>query len=75
MSNKPHLRPHQKTQQARPIIKLLVAILVILTIFAFGIALAASGRVAPHGRFIPLRGGRWLHELSNVDLLTSGPSD
>jgi len=55
MSNKPHLRPQQRKRQAKPITKLLVAIL-ILAIFALGIALAASGRVAPHGRFIPLCG-------------------
>lgn len=57
MSNKPHLRPRRKKQQASPTIRLLVAIL-ILAIFALAIALAATGRVVPHGRFILLRGGR-----------------
>lgn len=52
MSNKPHLRPHRKKQQASRTTRLIVAIL-ILAIFALGIALAASGRVTPHGRFIP----------------------
>ena len=52
MSNKPHLRPHQKKRQASQLTRLLVAIL-FLTIFALATALAATGRVAPHGRFIP----------------------
>jgi hypothetical protein len=56
MSNKPHLRPHQK-RQASQITRLLVAILFI-TIFALATALAATGRVVPHGRFIPLSGDR-----------------
>jgi hypothetical protein len=55
MSNKPHLRPHRKKRKASRITRLVVAIL-ILAIFALGIALAASGRVVPHGRFILLRG-------------------
>jgi hypothetical protein len=57
MSNKPHLRPHQKIRQAGRMTRLLVAIFFI-TLFALATALAASGRVAPHGRFIPLSRGR-----------------
>jgi hypothetical protein len=52
MSNKPHLRPHQKRRQASRITRLLVAMFFI-TLFALATALAASGRVLPHGRFIP----------------------
>jgi hypothetical protein len=51
MSNKPHLRPHQKEQQASRITRLLVAIL-ILAIFALGIALEATGHVVFRGRLI-----------------------
>ena len=52
MSNKPHLRPRKKKRQASHVIRLLVALLFI-TIFALATALAATGRVVPHGRFIP----------------------
>jgi len=56
MSNKPHLRPHPKKRQAGRITRLLVA-LFFVTLFALATALAATGRVAPHGRFIPLSAG------------------
>jgi hypothetical protein len=59
MSNKPHLRPHQKKRQASLVRRLLVAILV-LAIFAIAIALEVTGRVEFRGRLILLRGGRWL---------------
>ena len=55
MSNKPHLRPHQKKQQASWTTRLLVAIL-ILGIFALAIALEVTGRVEFRGRLILLRG-------------------
>ncbi len=51
MSNKPHLRPHQKKQQANQITRLVVAIL-ILAIFALGIALELTGRVVFRGRLM-----------------------
>ena len=50
MSNKAHLRPHQKRRQASRITRLLVVIL-ILAIFVLSIALATSGRGAPVARF------------------------
>jgi hypothetical protein len=50
MSNKAHLRPHQKKRQASSTTRLLVAIL-ILAIFVLGVVLAASGRFVPTGRF------------------------
>jgi hypothetical protein len=46
MSNKAHLRPHQKKRQASLITKLLVVILFI-AIFVLSITLASSGRGAP----------------------------
>jgi hypothetical protein len=49
MSNKPHLRPHQKKRQASQITGLLVAIF-ILAIFALAIALEATGHVVFRGR-------------------------
>jgi hypothetical protein len=55
MSNKPHLRPHQKRRQASQISRLLVGIL-ILAIFALVIALEVTGRVEFRGRLILLRG-------------------
>ena len=55
MSNKPHLRPHQKKRQASWITRLLVAIL-ILAIFTFAIALEVTGHVEFRGRLILLRG-------------------
>ena len=55
MSNKPHLRPHQKMQQASLTTRLLVAIL-ILGILALAIALEVTGRVEFRGRLILLRG-------------------
>jgi hypothetical protein len=54
MSNKPHLRPHQKEQHASRTTRLLVAILV-LGIFALLIALEVTGRVEFRGRLSPLR--------------------
>jgi hypothetical protein len=54
MSNKPHLRPHQKKRQASQMTRLLVAILII-TILALAIALEATGRVVFRGRLILLR--------------------
>jgi hypothetical protein len=59
MSNKPHLRPHQKKRQASQITRLLVVILIV-AIIALGIALEATGRVVFRGRLILLPGGRWL---------------
>jgi hypothetical protein len=55
MSNKPHLRPHQKKRHASRITGLLVAILIV-AIFAFVIALEATGHVVFRGRLILLRG-------------------
>jgi hypothetical protein len=49
MSNKPHLRPHQKRRQARPITRLLMGIL-ILAIFALVITLEATGHIEFRGR-------------------------
>lgn len=51
MSNKPHLHPHQKKQQARRTTRLLVAILV-LAVFALAIALEMTGHVVFRGRLI-----------------------
>jgi hypothetical protein len=51
MSNKPHLRPHQKKRQANQITTLVVAIL-ILAIFALGIALELTGHVVFRGRLM-----------------------
>ena len=62
MSNKPHLHPHQKKRQASQTTKLLMAIL-ILAIFALGIALELTGHVVFRGRLILLRGGRWLFDM------------
>lgn len=59
MSNKPHLRPHQKKQQASRATRLLVAILV-LAVLALAIALEMTGHVVFRGRLFLLRGGRWL---------------
>jgi hypothetical protein len=76
MSNKPHLRPHQKKRQASRITRLLVATLFI-TIFALATALAASGRVLPHGRFIPLSGAVGVNGDSGARpnrISSSGPS-
>jgi hypothetical protein len=56
MSNKPHLHPHQKKRQESQTTKLLMAIL-ILAIFALGIALELTGHVVFRGRLILLRGG------------------
>ena len=56
MSNKPHLRPHQEKRHASEITRLLMAIL-ILAIFALGIALELTGHVVFRGRLIFLRGG------------------
>jgi hypothetical protein len=56
MSNKPHLRPHQKKRQASRITGLLVVILIV-AIFALGIALEATGHVVFRGRLILLCGG------------------
>jgi hypothetical protein len=55
MSNKPHLRPHQKKRRASRITGLLVAILIV-AILALGIALEATGHVVFRGRLILLRG-------------------
>lgn len=65
MSNKPHLRPHQKRQQASPITRVLVVILIV-AIFALVIALEATGHVIFRGRLILLRGaaGRRSHTFS-----------
>jgi hypothetical protein len=49
MSNKPHLRPHQKTRQTGPITRLFVAILII-AIVALAIALEATGHIYLVGR-------------------------
>ncbi len=59
MSNKPHLRPHQKKRQASRAARLLVAILV-LAVFALAIALEMTGHVVFRGRLILLRGRRCL---------------
>jgi hypothetical protein len=44
MSNKPHLRPHQKERRARQVTRLLAAIL-ILAFFALAVALEMTGRL------------------------------
>jgi len=49
MSNKPHLRPHQKERRASRISRLLVATLII-AIFALAIALEATGHIIFRGR-------------------------
>jgi hypothetical protein len=54
MSNKPHLRPHQKKRQASWIIRLLMAVLIV-AIFALAIALEATGHIVFRGRLILLR--------------------
>lgn len=46
MSNKAHLRPNKKERQASRITRLLAAILIV-TIIALGVALAASGHIPP----------------------------
>jgi hypothetical protein len=71
MSNKPHLRPHQKKRHASRITGLLVAIL-ILAIFAFVIALEATGHIVFRGRLILLRGGHWLLIWSSPDVRANG---
>jgi len=55
MSNKPHLRPHEKGRRASRITRLLVAVFVI-AIFALAIALEMTGRVEFRGRLILLSG-------------------
>jgi hypothetical protein len=52
MSNKPHLRPHQKKRRPAGTTRLLVAML-FLVIFVLAVALAISGRYVPTGRFLP----------------------
>jgi hypothetical protein len=64
MSNKPHLRPHQK-QQASRTTRLLVAIL-ILGIFALAIALEVTGHVEFRGRLILLRASGTLSQNTPV---------
>jgi hypothetical protein len=49
MSNKPHLRPHQKKRRASQVTGLLVAIFII-AIFALAIALEATGHLVFRGR-------------------------
>ena len=49
MSNKPHLRPHQKERRASRFSRLLVATLII-AFFALAIALEATGHVIFRGR-------------------------
>ena len=58
MSNKPHLRPHQKILQASQMTRLLVAILIV-TFFALALALELTGHVIFRGRLI-LLSGVWL---------------
>jgi hypothetical protein len=58
MSNKPHLRPHQKERHASRITRLLVAILIV-AIFALIIALEMTGRIVFRGRLILFLGRRW----------------
>ena len=54
MSNKAHLRPHQKKRQASRTTGLLLVILLIALI-ALATAMVASGHAMPAGRIIPLR--------------------
>jgi hypothetical protein len=56
MSNKPHLRPHEKERRARQVTRLLVAIL-ILAFFALAVALEMTGHFVFRGRLIL---GCWL---------------
>jgi hypothetical protein len=49
MSNKPHLRPHQKERRASPFSRLLVATLIV-AIFALAIALEVTGHIIFRGR-------------------------
>jgi len=53
MSNKPHLRPHQKKRQAGMMTRLLVAIFIV-AIFALLIALEATGHIEFRGRLVRL---------------------
>jgi hypothetical protein len=69
MSNKPHLRPHQK-KQARRITRLLVWILIV-AIFALVIALEATGHIIFRGRLNPVMPGRWLLMRGNADYLSA----
>ena len=57
MSNKAHLRPHQKKRQASLTTRILVVIL-FLAVFAFSVALAATGRGAVLTHLRLLRRGR-----------------
>jgi hypothetical protein len=67
MSNKPHLRPHQKKRQASQITRLLAGIF-ILAIFALVIALEATGHIVFRGRLILLCG-----EPLAVDVASQSP--
>jgi hypothetical protein len=49
MSNKAHLRPHQRERHATRISRLLVAVLII-AFFALAIALEATGHIIFRGR-------------------------
>jgi hypothetical protein len=49
MSNKPHLRPHQKKRQASKATRLVMAILIV-AILALAIALEATGHIVFRGR-------------------------
>jgi hypothetical protein len=49
MSNKPHLRPHQKERHASRITRLLVAILIVC-VFVLVIALELTGHIIFRGR-------------------------
>jgi hypothetical protein len=57
MSNKPHLHPRQEERHASRITRLLVAILIV-AIFAFAIALEATGHIEFRGR-LPRLGQRF----------------
>jgi hypothetical protein len=55
MSNKPHLRPHQKERRASWITRLLVATLII-GMFVLAIALELTGHIVFRGRLTLLSG-------------------
>ena len=69
MSNKPHLRPHQKERQASKTARLLVAILIV-AFFALAIALEMTGRIEFRGRLTcAARDGHRDHAHSKIGIL------
>jgi hypothetical protein len=74
MSNKPHLRPHQKKRHANRMTRLLVGILIV-AVFVLVIALELTGHIVFRGRLAmpddeaDLSAGRLLEPLSDAECM------